>query len=127
MTYFDNWKPHLCGLGIIATNVTDAKETATSVMEDFEQGLLKRVPDLPFNDRSANLLDRFSNLIHPVIDAISWEGYTRIAKFEESLAGEYNSSRPRAKIESQQRLLRLGSVQHQVKEVNFAREATTND
>ena len=78
------------------------------MVEDIDQGLLKAVPDSPFDDNGYPSLHFTKSFAKKSIGVVSWEGYKRINEAEEGKARECSSARPRVKIESQQELLRLG-------------------
>ena len=89
----------MCTVGIIATNVTDARETAASILDDIKLGRL--VPKEDFHNCVLTALQRK--------DVVTWEGYQRIEQRELADGRESFPPRPRLKIEDQNELLRLGT------------------
>jgi ferredoxin/flavodoxin---NADP+ reductase len=72
--------------GVIGTNKKDGQESATSLLEDAEAGLLNE----PANDGDiADLLGERG------VEAVTWEGWQRIDEHEQELGG---GTRPRVKL-----------------------------
>lgn len=85
--------------GIIGTNISDAKETALSILEDIE---LNKLDDLNKND------DPSARIMIPTESTITWKGYENIDKEEIKRGQQHSPIKVRDKIINFNELVEIG-------------------
>jgi NADPH-dependent glutamate synthase beta subunit-like oxidoreductase len=84
--------------GIIGTNIADAKETVTSILESIKT--TSSSPKPVTQSLEQLLLERG-------VAAVEWDGYKKIDAAEQSVARKRNEQQPREKITSRQEQLKV--------------------
>ncbi len=90
--------------GIIGTNITDAKDTVASIMEDVMSGKIHLSCDVDAK-RGRDGLDTL--LEQRNIEKVDWSGYEKIDSTEKDPSRLRSSKQPREKITSVQEMLEI--------------------